>query len=105
MSKFATPIDVKAELSANGSISKLMPEYNDIPAEFRSWNNATPFNTWQSKWFYEGLKPEDMLKAKPGIDPDAAMRHLAAIQRSWEPKHEHKMAAVAYLASLWFEAP
>jgi hypothetical protein len=40
---------------------------------------------------------------KEGVDGNLAFRHLSAIQRSFTPKHEHKEAAVAYLASLWFE--
>lgn len=39
---------------------------------------------------------------KDGIDGDTAVRHLRAIQGSFAPKHEHKMEAVAYLASRWF---
>jgi hypothetical protein len=36
------------------------------------------------------------------VDGELAIRHLQVIQASFEPKHEHKEAAVAYLASLWF---
>ena len=58
---------------------------------------------WQSRWFFEGLK--EYPAPKPGIDLRKAMRHLTAIQRSFEPKHEDKQASVAYLAGLWFEKP
>jgi len=37
-----------------------------------------------------------------GVDGGLAIRHLQVIQASFEPKHEHKEAAVAYLASPWF---
>lgn len=30
-------------------------------------------------------------------------RHISACLGSYEPKHEHKIAGVAYLLSLWFE--
>ena len=40
-----------------------------------------------------GLRERDA----DGIDAKKAMRHLATIQRSWSPKHEHKEAAVAFL--------
>ena len=78
-----------------------MPPHKDIPREFNSDRNE--WTLWQRKWFFEGLDvtPEP----KDGIDAKKAMRHLATIQRSWMPKHEHKEAAVAYLASLWFRSP
>ena len=36
------------------------------------------------------------------IDPEAVNRHTRACLRSFEPRHEHKIAGVAYLLSLWF---
>lgn len=81
-------------------IKHLMPTMEEIPEEFRS-GAGTPWNRWQAEWFFSGLKSRPT--PKPGIDLDAAMRHLGTIQGSFDPKHEHKEAAVAYLASLWFE--
>lgn len=101
-SKWATPRDVVSDLElAFGGEEGLWPAWVDIPDEFKSMNH--PWAQWQSEWFYRGLKTTPT--AKDGIDADLAIRHLAAIQRSWAPKHEHKQAAVAYLASLWFEEP
>ena len=84
-------------------ITELMPVYSDIPDDFKSMNN--PYVKWQQKWFFSGLKESDIPKTKNGIDSKKAIRHLSAIQNSWSPKHEHKEAGVAYLASLWFEEP
>lgn len=95
--KEVTGVDV----AFGGSVQKLMPSYEAIPDEFKRGNNY--WCQWQSKWFYEGL--DGVPKPKDGVDGKKAMRHLAAVQRSFEPKHEHKSAAVAYLASLWFEPP
>lgn len=83
------------------SLDTLMPKYADIPAEFKSYSN--PWVKWQSDWFFNGLK--SFPEPKAGINQHTAMAHLKAIQSSFEPKHEHKQAAVAYLASLWFEEP
>lgn len=83
------------------SVSHLMPSYADIPNEFKR-HNGTKWNQFQSQWFYKGIRTEG-LKPKDGIDKDAALRHLKTIQGSYEPKHEHKEASVAYLASQWFE--
>ena len=94
------PIKVDAATTAfPASVGHLMPKYEDIPDEFKHRRN--PWVKWQQGWFFSGLKgwPEP----KDGIDIKEAMAHLSCIQRSFEPKHEHKEAAVAYLASLWFK--
>lgn len=89
----------------------LIPPMEEIPSEFDFRKNA--HNTWVDffeTWFYQGwdkTKPPlngFELDVKPGIDGKLAMRHLGCIVRSFEPKHEHKTAAVAYLASLWFNS-
>lgn len=82
------------------SVSHLMPRYDEIPSTFTSWNN--PYVKKTSDWFYDGIK-FSTLRAKEGIDATKAIRHLKAIMGSWEPKQEHKIAAVAYLMSLWFD--
>jgi len=64
-----------------------------------------PYVKFQTTWFFKGLTSEDMPTAREGIDLNEAMLHLSAIQRSFEPQHEHKQAAVAYLASLWLILP
>lgn len=79
----------------------LMPLYEAIPEEFKDFNRDNKWTKFQSDWFYGGLADIDV-DPKPGVDPQVALRHLKAIQGSYEPKHEHKVAAVAYLASLWF---
>ncbi len=80
-----------------------MPTMEEIPEEFKGLFSDHPWVRWQASWFFDGLKA--IPDAKKGIDQDLAMRHLATLNRSMEPKHEHKQAAVAYLASLWLELP
>jgi hypothetical protein len=86
---------------AGGLLSDLMPPYSSIPAEFK--RDSNPWVKWQMEWFFRGLL--SFPEAKEGIDQQAALRHLSCIQRSFAPKHEHKQAAVAYLASLWLMEP
>jgi len=43
------------------------------------------------------------LTPKDGVDVKKAMRALKAALGSFEPKHEHKMAAVGYMLSQWFD--
>lgn len=94
-----TPI-TDVVLAFPASVKHLMPPMLQIPAEFR--NGRSPWCRLARDWFANGLgKPE--FHMAPGIDGDDATRHLSAILKSFEPKHEHKEAAVAYLASLWFQ--
>jgi hypothetical protein len=79
----------------------LMPKMHQIPEEFT--REICPWVKFQQRWFYKGL--DEFPTAKPGIDQQQAKIHLALIQKSFEPKHEHKQAAVAYLASTWLELP
>ena len=53
-------------------------------------------------WFYHGLKKLDG-NPKEGIDATQAFKHIRCILASFEPKHEVKMQAVAYLLDLWFD--
>jgi hypothetical protein len=104
MNDFSKPTKIDdATRAYPANVKHLMPTYEEIPKEFKNFNTRGGWVSWQMKWFFEGLKKEEVPNAKEGIDCNEAMRHLAAIQGSFEPKHEHKAAAVAYLASLWFE--
>jgi hypothetical protein len=88
-------------LAFPANVSHLMPRYEDIPEEFKSSSNK-----WcgiASRWFFKGLPKTTVFKPKEGVDTNKALRHLGAIQGSFEPKHEHKEAAVAYLMSQWFD--
>jgi hypothetical protein len=80
-------------------VSHLMPAYGHVPDEFKRGGN--PWVELTSRWFYSGLKGATFTP-KDGIDKAKALRHLSAVIGSYEPKHEHKEAAVAYLLSLWF---
>lgn len=104
--KFEKPMEVSdVDTIFPGNIKNLMPSYEDIPEEFKDFNSNNYFVKFQQKWFFNGVKEEDFPIVKKGIDKIKAARHLCAIQRSWQCKHEHKVAAVAYLMSIWFEEP
>lgn len=96
--------DLRVVFPAN--VTELMPSYHDIPEDFRRGRgDASAWIEFQREWFYRGLPKDTKLTPKDGIDLATALRHLKAIQASFEPRHEHKEAAVAYLASLWLEEP
>jgi hypothetical protein len=98
---FAQPTDVSAvELAFPAN--PLMPAWDDIPEDFRrDRGDARPWLEFQRKWFFEGFPKAGLLR-REGVDAEIAFRHLASIQGSFAPKHEHKEAAVAWLASRWF---
>lgn len=89
------------DVAFGGKAMQILPPYNAIPDEFKRGDN--PWAKWAGDWFFEGLERYPV--ANEGIDLHLAMRNLGAAQRSFEPKHEHKQAGVAYLASLWFSSP
>lgn len=84
------------------NIESAMPKYNDIPEEFKNWNNKNKWSQFFSDLFFSGVVIEK-LTAKKGIDAEIAFNHIQVIARSWDCKHEHKEAACAYLLSKWFD--
>jgi hypothetical protein len=78
---------------------KHMPEMKDIPQEFK--HGRTKWNILFNQMFFNGVK-ELRLAPKTGVDTQKAMAAIRAIMASFEPKHEHKEAACAYLFSEWF---
>lgn len=89
------------DLAFGGDIKVLLPPYEEIPDEFKHGN--TEWNRVVAQWFFDGLSGDTEFYAKEGIDSKKALRHIGAILRSFQPKHEHKEAGCAYLLSLWFE--
>lgn len=82
-------------------VGKLLPAYNLIPEEFR--RNRTRWNKLVDTWFACGLIGDDVPKIKEEFDQTTVWRHLRACMGSYQPRHEHKTAGVAYLMSLWME--
>ena len=83
-------------------MDRLMPPQEKIPDAFKK-HSGTRWNELQARWFFSGLPEGTKWVPNKGINKDADFRHLKAIQSSWDPKHEYKEAAVAYLMSLWFK--
>lgn len=80
------------------SLSEFMPD--NIPDDYYKQSNK--WSKFISTWFYRGANSR-FLKSKPGINKQAALNHIGCILASFEPAHEDKIAAYAYLLSLWFE--
>lgn len=88
------------DLAFPANVMHLMPKMEEIPVEFKK--GKTKWNEFFSGMFYTG-KLKFQVIPKEGINGSEASRHILCIMRSFEPKHEHKEAACAYLFSLWFE--
>lgn len=82
------------------SVRHLMPPQVDIPDEFKGMGR-TRWNKLFNDWFFFGLESLE-LTPREGVDKSKALRHIRAVMGSFEPKHEHKEAAVAYLLNEWF---
>jgi hypothetical protein len=109
--------EVFAAFPAN-VIGEYLPEWDDIPEEFqKGWNHSGGPCSLASALFsgtyltgkvdkpvieLVGKKPS--FAVKEGVDPSLVWPHLDACLRSFEPKHEHKIAGVGYLISQWINA-
>jgi len=83
-------------------VGTLLPNWDDIPKEFRDrGQEGTEWGRLVHDWFFNGLNGHFV--PKDGVSAQLAGRHLQACMGSYQPGHEHKMAGVAYLCSLWFE--
>ena len=94
-------VDPVRLIFAGNVIGTLLPLWEDIPEDFRRGTE----NRWYELagvWFFRGLEGSKIV-FHDGIDPTLAFRHLGVCLRSFEPKHEHKMAGVGYLLYLWCE--
>lgn len=97
---FGTPTTVSDTLLAfPSSTPGLMPAMDDIPDEFLA--GKTVWNEFARAWMF-GLMTEPQFHLAEGVDGSLSYRHLSAILGSFEPRQEHKEAAVAYLCSRWF---
>ena len=98
------PKDVDGiDLAFGGEMKALLPPRNSLPDEFQRRWHSNPWCDIAGKWFFSGLPKGTTYKPKAGIDTNKALRHLGAILRSWEPQHEHKIGAVGWLMSIWFD--
>lgn len=101
------PVEISdATLAFPASALEFMPEWEEIPKEFQTGDS--PWCDLQHVWFYDGMSqrfsfiPKEIDGVK--LDPVKVYRQLQAIQGTFACKHQHKRAAVSYLASLWMDS-
>ena len=98
---FEQPKSVDAAILAFPAhvVGTLLPHRGDIPREFRE--SSRPSRELFARWFFEGLRGAEFTP-RPGVDRDAALRHISACMRSFEPSHENKEEGVAFLLESFF---
>jgi hypothetical protein len=84
------------DLAFPASVRHLMPDPQTIPRDQKHEDLV-------ERWFFSGLPKGTNFVARNGVDTSRALAHVKCILGSFEPKHEHKTAAVAFLLDQWFE--
>ena len=83
-------------------IGRVIPVWEEIPSEYKDENH--PYSKLAARIFFGQAKEEFIdLEPRDGIDTTKAVRMIKAALGSFEPKHEHKIAGVAYLFDTFFE--
>jgi hypothetical protein len=80
-------------------IDQYLPLVQEIPEEF--WAPQNLYNRMVTDVFFQGTKEDWEFALREGIEIKTFKRHVMTCLRSFEPPHEHKIAGVAYLISLW----
>jgi hypothetical protein len=89
-------------------IGTLLPNWDDIPETFKRYMTC-PWHDLAARWFASSSGmgepfPADVeFHGKPGVSPEKAYHHIDACLRSFEPKHEHKIAGVSWLIECFLE--
>lgn len=97
------PLPEVTDLDMAFGRTDFVPKMNELPAEFQNYDN-NKFCDIAAKLFFNGGKLADFgLSPREGVSVGKATRALGAFMGSFEPKHEHKMAAAGYLIDQWFE--
>ncbi len=79
-----------------------VPNWEDIPTEYKNRSNPTKWNQLFSDMFFAGMKDLELIP-KEGVEADKAWRALRALAGTFALSHEHKESSWAYLASCWFD--
>lgn len=77
--------------------TRFLPSVDDIP---RTFYESNPYTQIVSAMAADIELPDVDVTLKPDVDPEWLRRCVMAHLRSFEPRHEDKIAGVAYLISL-----
>lgn len=80
---------------------RLLPPASAIPEDFLfGIGEAQAYVELVSAIFYGQQLPACEIELAEGVAPEVLNKCVRAHLESWQPKHEHKMAGVAYMVSL-----
>lgn len=80
--------------------TKDLPKMEEIPEDF--FEHSNKWVKFFEHVFYRGFRGVSVTP-KEGVDMVKVGRWLDAHAQSWEPKHEHKTAGVAFRMSQWLD--
>lgn len=78
------------------STERLLPAWEDIPADFKQGNSYTEL---AEAIFYNRPIPNGEIELFAGVDAEKLNRCIRAHLQSFGPKHEHKIAGVGFMIS------
>jgi hypothetical protein len=87
----------RVDVAFPARVAHLMP-----PLPLASYKRRAECERFAMRWFYDGLNGATFVP-RAGINQSTALRHIRCILGSYEPSHEHKIEAVAWLLDQWFE--
>lgn len=79
---------------------RLMPAPEAIPEPF--WTRRATYSGLTMHAMTTGWTATAQFAPREGVDAEKAFWHLQCIIGSYGPKHQHKEAAVNFLAARWF---
>lgn len=96
MAYAVTPEDMASitDVEMAFSTERLLPAWDDIPAEFQDGNRYTEL----AEAIFHGRElPDCQIELKDGFEPQSLNRAVRAHLQSYGPKHQHKIAGVGLL--------
>lgn len=99
-------IDKTTGLELAFGTTRCLPKEDTIPPEFygpfKGYGTGNVYFRMADALFCGSERPDGDVVFNPGFRADgpAMMKFLAAHLKSFEPRHEHKMAGLAYMISL-----
>lgn len=94
-----SPDDLKhiTDIEIAFGTTKFLPPPAEIPPSFYRGNLYTRV---VDAMFANAKVPDAPIQLNEGVDPNLLYRCVSAHLRSWEPKHEDKIAGIGYMISL-----
>lgn len=98
----ALPVPTLSDTALHTATGNAVPPWAEIPDEIRAGGN--PWVVRAERMHSNGWPPDRVgLRVKPEVDADGVRRALASAMRSLVHGYAHKICAVAWMLSEWFD--